>query len=93
MVVLLDDSVRVKLVFQLEFTERLNKVGHLLLSHKVVSHLIAHVVHRYLLDLIAVGNWLLQDNLDVAQIFILQLKVVSQEVLQRIDGTILTHVK
>ena len=91
--VLLDDAVWIKFVFKLEFTEGLNEVGHLLLSHKVISHLVAHIVNWYFLSLLRVRNTFLKNNFYVAQIFILKLEVVFQEILERIDGAVLTDVK
>ena len=76
MMVLLDDAVWIKFDFKLEFTESLNEVGHLLLSYKVISHLVAHIVNWYYLSLLIVGNTFLKNNFYVAQIFILKLEVV-----------------
>lgn len=56
-----DDAMRIKFVLKLKFTKRLNKVGHLFLSHKVVSHLVAHVVNWDFLSLLRVHDTFLKN--------------------------------
>ena len=69
--VLFDHAMWIKFVFKLEFTKSLNKVGHLFLTHKVISHLVAQSVNWYFFSLLCVFNTFLKNNFYVAQIFIL----------------------